>query len=84
MALTERIHYDQYEIVTAFKHVQVRKATVIEKDGVELTRTFHRYVLTPDMDVSAEPDEIKGLCNVLWTDAVKAAWTKEVERQNAD
>ena len=45
MALTEKIDYDQYEIVTPWKHIQVRKATVIEKDGVEVTRTFHRYCL---------------------------------------
>ena len=45
MALTESIEYDKIEVVTAYKHVQVRKATVIKKDGVELTRSFERYVL---------------------------------------
>jgi hypothetical protein len=46
MALTESIEYDKIEVVTAYKHVQVRKATVIKKDGVELTRSFERYVLS--------------------------------------
>ena len=45
MALTESIQYDKIEIVTEYKHVQVRKATVIKKDGVELTRSFQRYIL---------------------------------------
>ena len=82
MALTERIDYDQYEIVTPFKHVQVRKATVIEKDGVELTRTFHRKVLTPgeldasdnlvDTDVSGEDADVQAIANAAWTTQVKA------------
>ena len=45
MALTESIEYDKIEIVTEYRHVQVRKATVIKKDGVELTRSFQRYIL---------------------------------------
>ena len=47
MALTESIEYDKIEIVTEYKHVQVRKATVIKKDGTELTRSFNRFVLNP-------------------------------------
>ena len=46
MALTETTEYDKIEVVTAYKHVQVRKATVIKKDGIELTRSFERYVLS--------------------------------------
>ena len=45
MALTESIQYDKIEIVTEYRHVQVRKATFIKKDGVELTRSFQRYIL---------------------------------------
>ena len=67
------------EIVTPYKHVQVRKATVIKKDGVELTRTFHRYVLNPDADVSKEPTEVKAVCDAVWTDAIKDAWKKKLE-----
>ena len=76
MALTETTEYDRIEVVTEYKHVQVRKATVIKKDGVELTRSFNRYVLTPDADVSKEPAEVKAVCDAVWTDAVKTAWTE--------
>ena len=74
MALAESIEYDKIEIVGQYKHVQVRKATVIKKDGKELTRSFRRYVLTPDEDITKEPTEIQTICNVVWTDEVKAAW----------
>ena len=84
MALTESTEYDKYEIVTPYKHVQVRKATIIKKDGVELTRTYHRYVLDPgvidesenfiDTDLSGEPAEVVAICTAVWTTDVKAAW----------
>ena len=76
MALSESIEYDKIEIVGIYKHVQVRKATVIKKDGKELTRSFERYVLHPDTDISAEPAEVTAICNAVWTDAVKDAWKK--------
>ena len=84
MALTESIEYDKIEIVGIYKAVQVRKATVIKKDGTEITRTFERYVLHPgtldasdnlvDTDISAEPAEVSAICNVVWTTDVKTAW----------
>jgi len=84
MALTESIEYDKIEVVTAYKHVQVRKATVIKKDGVELTRSFERYVLSPgvldasdnlvDTDISGEPAEVSAICNAAWTTDVKALY----------
>ena len=74
MALAESIEYDKIEVVGQYKAVQVRKATVIKKDGTELTRSFERYVLTPDVDVSKEPAEISAVCNAVWTDEVKEAW----------
>ena len=74
MALSESIEYDKIEVVGQYKNVQVRKATVIKKDGTELTRTFERYVLHPDSDVSKEPAEVKAICDAAWTDAVKNAW----------
>ena len=76
MALTETIEYDKIEIIGQYKHVQVRKATVIKKDGTELTRSFERYVLTPDMDLSSrsEPNEVTAICNAVWTQEVKDAW----------
>ena len=74
MALSESIEYDKIEIVGIYKHVQVRKATVIKKDGKELTRSFERYVLHPDTNISAEPAEVTVICNAVWTQEVKDAW----------
>jgi len=84
MALSESIEYDKIEIVGIYKAVQVRKATVIKKDGVELTRSFHRYVLHAgtlddsdnlvDTDLSGEPTEVSAICTAAWTSDVKAAW----------
>ena len=92
MALSESIEYDKIEIVGSYKNVQVRKATVIKKDGVELTRAFERYVLDPgtldssdnlvDTDLSGQPTEVSAICNAVWTDDVKAAWkTKLIENK---
>ena len=84
MALAESIEYDKIEVVGLYKHVQVRKATVIKKDGTELTRAFERYVLNVglldgndalvDTDISSEPAEVQAVCNAVWTTDVKAAW----------
>ena len=84
MALTESIEYDKIEVVGTYKAVQVRKATVIKKDDVELTRSFNRHVLHPgtlddsdnlvDTDLSAEPSEVSAICNAAWTTDVKTAW----------
>ena len=84
MALAESIEYDKIEVVGTYKAVQVRKATVIKKDGVELTRSFERYVLQAgtlddsdnlvDTDLSGEPAEVSAICNAVWTTDVKAAW----------
>ncbi len=81
MALSESIEYDKIEIVGEYKAVQVRKATVIKKDGKELTRTFERYVLHPDTDLSkrSEPNEVVAICNVVWTQEVKDAWKAYLE-----
>ena len=84
MALAESIEYDKIEVVGIYKAVQVRKATVIKKDGVELTRSFERYVLHPgaldasdnlvDTDISSEPAEVSAICNAAWPPDLKAAW----------
>ncbi len=76
MALAESIEYDKIEVVGQYKAVQVRKATVITKDGNELTRSYERYVLHPDSDISGEPTEVQAVCNAVWTDAIKTAWTE--------
>ena len=91
MALAESIEYDKIEVVGQYKQVHVRKATVIKKDGTELTRSFNRFVLDPgtldesdnlvENPLTKEPDgvtdivdEVKAVCNAVWTDSVKAAW----------
>ena len=74
MALTKEVINDKYEVVSVHKHIQVRTATVIKEDDVELSRSFSRRVLTPEMDVSGEDAEIKGMASALWTDEVKEAW----------
>ena len=74
MALAESIEYDKIEVVGQYKNVQVRKATVIKKDDKELTRSFERYVLNPDADVSKEPAEVKAVCDAVWTDEIKDKW----------
>ena len=81
MALAESIEYDKIEVVGQYKAVQVRKATVIKKDGTELTRSFERYVLQPDADVSKEPAEVKAICDAVWTDAVKTAYAEYQKTQ---
>lgn len=79
MALTESTVEDKIEIVGEYKHVQVRTATVIKKDGVELTRSFSRHVVAPNADISGESTEVKAICNVVHTDAVKAAYLASLE-----
>ena len=84
MALAESIEYDKIEVVGIYKAVQVRKATVIKKDGKELTRSFERYVLHPgtldasdnlvDTDLSGEPAEVSAIATAAWTTTVKNAW----------
>tara|TARA_R100001594_G_C3979906_1_gene249795 strand:- start:503 stop:787 length:285 start_codon:yes stop_codon:yes gene_type:complete len=84
MALTKTIEDDKIEVVSKYKYVQIRTATVIKEDGKELSRSFQRRMLTPgeidssnnfiDRDISSESAEIKGICNTVWTQAVKDAW----------
>ena len=91
MALSESIEYDKIEVVGQYKSVQVRKATVIKRDGTEVTRSFERFVLDPgtldgsdnlvDNPLDKEPDgttaiadEVKAVCNAVWTTSVKDAW----------
>ena len=78
MALTEETIQDKIEIVGEFKHIQVRTATVIKKDGVEISRSFHRHVVAPGDDASAESDDVKALVTQFHTDAVKTAYDAHV------
>jgi hypothetical protein len=81
MALTERTEIDKYEIVGSFKHIQCRHATIIERDGVEISRSFHRHVIAPNDDVSGEPQEVQDLAALLHTQAVKDAYAAHLAAQ---
>ena len=84
MALTERFENDKIEVVGQYKTVQVRRADIVERDGVEIARTFQRHVLHPgtlgeskvlvDTDLSGEDADVQAICTAIWTDAVKEAW----------
>ena len=81
MALTERTEQDKIEVVGSFKHVQVRTATVIERDGTEISRSYHRHVVAPDADITGESAEVQAICNAVHTDAVKAAYAAHLAAQ---
>ena len=81
MALTERTVEDKIEIVGDFKHIQVRTAVVIERDGVEISRSFSRHVVAPDADVSGESAEVQAIAAAVHTDEVKAAYAAHLAAQ---
>ena len=95
MALNKTVTDDKLEVVGDYKDLQIRTATVIDEDGTELSRSFHRRVLHcvssvknadnswthTDTDVSGESTEIQGIATAVWTDAVKAA--KKTQNENA-
>ena len=84
MALTERFENDKIEVVGSYKAVQVRRAEIIEKDGVEVARSFHRHALQcgtlnesdelVDTDISGEDADVQAICNAVWTTTVKDAY----------
>ena len=88
--LTETTEQDKIEVINGTS-VQVRTATVIKRDGVEISRNFHRHVLQPsiktgdtwgDTDISGESTEVKAICNAVWTDAVKTAYQTMMDAQS--
>ena len=90
MALTEETVEDKIEVVGDYRAVQVRTATVIKKDGVEISRSFHRHALQPstkangswaDTDISGESAEVQAICNAVWSDAVKTAYQEMMDAQ---
>jgi len=90
MALTEETLEDKIEVVNGTS-VQVRTATVIKRDGEEISRSFHRHVLQPstktdgswaDTDISGESTEVQGICNAVWSDAVKTAFQQAMDAQS--
>ena len=84
MALTEETVQDKIEVVGDFKHVQVRTATVIKRDGVEISRSFSRHVVAPDIsstDLANESTEVQAICNAVHTQAVKDAYAAHLAAQ---
>ena len=73
MALTESTKIDQIEVVGDW-NIQVRQATIIERDGEFVSRTFHRWALTPDMDISDQEQKVKDIANAAWTPEVRQAY----------
>ena len=84
MSLTEEQVIDKIEIVGDYRHVQVRTATVIKRDGVEISRSFHRHVVSPDKDTKDEDDFVKSICALVHTDKVKADYAKMISDQEAE
>ena len=80
MALIERQLVDLVELVQT-NHIQVRTANIIERDGVEVTRTFHRHVLSPGDDVTNEDPKVQAIANAVWTEEVIAAYQASLVRE---
>jgi hypothetical protein len=81
MALTERTVEDKIEIVGDYKHIQVRTATIIERDGAEISRSFHRHVISPLDDVSSQSAEVQAIAAAVHTDEVRAAYQAHLDAQ---
>ena len=79
MAITKETIQDKIEVVGDFKHIQVRTATVIKEDGVELSRSFHRHVVSPVRDSTNERADVKAMVKQFHTDAVKKAYKSHIE-----
>ena len=79
MAITKTIVEDKIEIVGDYKDIQVRTATIVTDDGTEISRTFHRHVVSPNDDVSGESDEVKKLAEIYFTDDAKAKYKAHSE-----
>ena len=74
MAITKTTEEDKIEIIGEGKDIQIRTATVIKEDDTELSRSFHRHVVSPADDWSSESDKVKGICDVVHNDTTKAAY----------
>ena len=81
MAITKEIVQDRIEVVGEFKNIQVRTATIIKEDGVEISRSFHRHVVAPDSDSTNESADVKAMVVQFHTDAVKKAYADHLAEQ---
>lgn len=82
MAITKETQIAKIEVVGEYKAVQIATDTVIKEDGTELSRSRHRHIVHPDQDITGEDAEVQAVCNAVWTQAVKDAWTAFQESQN--
>ena len=81
MAITKEIIQDKIEVVGDYKHIQVRTATVIKEDGVELSRSFHRHVVSPNSDSSKESADVKAMVKQFHTEELKKAYADYCAKQ---
>jgi len=90
MALTEQQVQDKIEVVGDYKNIQIRTATVIKRDGSEISRSFHRHVVAPcvksddtwaDTDISGESTEVQAIANAVWTSTIKTAYQQMMDAQ---
>jgi len=81
MALTEETVQDKIEIVSEHKMIQIRTATVIKRDGTEISRSFSRHVVAPNDDITGESTEVQAICNAVHTQAVKDAYAAHLAAQ---
>jgi len=83
MALTKTTINDKIEVINngSWSSVQVRTATIISEDGTEISRNFHRHVVMPDADLTAEDADVSAICTPVFTDAVKAAYAAHLAAQ---
>jgi hypothetical protein len=79
--LTEETVQDKIEIVGDYKHIQVRSAVVIKRDGTEISRSFSRHVVAPNDDITGESAEVQAICNAVHTQAVKDAYAAHLASQ---
>jgi hypothetical protein len=80
MALIEKQIIDKIEVIEN-NSIQVRTATIIEKDGTELTRTFHRHVVAPGADLTNEDPKVQAIANAIWTEEIIAAYSASLVSQ---
>ena len=80
MAITKETVQDKIEIVGDFKYIQVRTATIIKEDGVEISRSFTRHVVSPDSDITNESADVKAMVAQFHTDAVKKAYADHMAK----
>ena len=84
MAITKEIIQDKIEVVGDFKHIQVRTATVIKEDGKELSRSYHRHVVSPNSDSTNESADVKAMVKQFHTDEIKKAYADLMAKQEKE